>query len=128
MAEGWINHLYPGEMKGHSAGLISHGLNPLAVTVMKEAGVDISSHTSKHLDIVQGISFDIVITVCDDAHESCPVFNNAKNPNPKMIHCGFDDPPTLTKGFPREEALPHYRRVRDEIRDFIQALPQIINN
>jgi arsenate reductase len=117
MAEGWARHLGGGVLEACSAGIAPHGLDPRAVTVMAEAGVDISRHRSKHLDEVKDIAFDYVVTVCDRAHESCPLFPGRT----KVIHVGFDDPPRLAEGSANEEeALDHYRRVRDEIRTFIE--------
>ena len=116
MAEGWARHF--GAVEASSAGLNLNPLNPLAVQVMAEAGVDISQQRPKHLDELQG-KYDFVITVCDSAHEACPVLP-AKV---KRLHVGFDDPPRLAQSQPTEEAkLPIYRRVRDEIRDFVAAL------
>jgi len=121
MAEGWARHLKGDVVEPYSAGIETHGLNPNAVKVMAEAGVDISGHRSKHLDEVRGIPFDYVVTVCDNAHESCPLFPGRT----KVIHVGFDDPPRLAKGAKsEEEALSHYRRVRDEIRRFVESLPE----
>ena len=92
-------------------------MNKLAVQVMQEAGVDMSGHTSKHVDQLKDIAFDFVVTVCDHAQESCPIFPG----NTKIVHFGFDDPPRLAKTAKNEEeALGHYRRVRDEIRQFIE--------
>src|SRR5205823_5117678 len=99
-----------------------HGMNPRAVRVMAEAGVDISGHRSKHVDELTnaGTEFDYVVTVCDHANETCPVFPGKT----RVVHVGFDDPPALAKwAESEEEALGHYRRVRDEIRDFIETLP-----
>ena len=105
-------------------GIETHGLNPNAVKVMAEAGVDISGHRSKHLDELKGINFDWVITVCDNAHEQCPVFPGKV----RVIHVGFDDPPRLAKSAKTEEdALNIYRRVRDEIKAFVKALPDHIH-
>ena len=120
MAEGWTRHLKSDRIDVWSAGIETHGLDPKAVKVMAEAGVDISKHRSKHLNEVIDIPFDVVITVCDNARESCPLF-----PRPvKKIHAGFDDPPVLAKEAKNEEeALEHYRRVRDEIRKFVERLP-----
>lgn len=119
MAEGWARHLRGDEIEAHSAGLIAHGLNARAVKVMAEAGVDISGHQSNTVDEVQDVPFDYVVTVCSHADEHCPVFP-AKV---RVIHRGFDDPPTLAlKAKDEEEALPHFRRVRDEIREFILGL------
>ena len=121
MAEGWARHLKHGRVEAHSAGTDPHGLNPLAVRVMAEAGVDISRHTSKRPESI-GLPFDVVVTVCDSAHESCPVF-----PGARVVHVGFDDPPRLAKDARNEEeALSHYRRVRDEIRAFVERLPGAI--
>jgi arsenate reductase len=108
-----------------SAGIEIHGLNPNAVKVMAEAGVDISGHRSKHFSELKDINFDYVVTVCDDAYEKCPVFPGKA----KTIHVSFDNPPRLAKAAKTpEEALLIYRRVRDEIRDFIQQLPDNLGN
>jgi arsenate reductase len=121
MAEGWARHLNSDMIEPYSAGIEVHGLNRLAVKVMAEAGVDISNHYSKLLDQLKNIRFDWVITVCDSANESCPVFPGTV----KRFHVSFDDPPKLAKNAKtEEEALTHYRRVRDEIRSFIESLPQ----
>ena len=121
MAEGWARHLKGDAIEPYSAGIETHGLNPNAVKVMAEAGVDISSHHPKNLDALKDVSFDYVITVCDSAHESCPLFPGKT----KVVHVGFDDPPRLARSAKtEEEALAHYRRVRDEIRDFVAQLPQ----
>ena len=123
MAEGWARHLKGDVLEPYSAGIETHGLNPRAVQVMAEAGVDISGHRSKHLDELKNITFDYVITVCDNARESCPVFPGKT----KTIHAGFDDPPRLAKSATtEEEALAPYRRVRDEIRAFIEKMPEIL--
>jgi len=123
MAEGWTRYLKGDVFEVYSAGVENHGLNPNAVKVMKEAGVDISNHESKIVHDLLEIPFDYVITVCDHAAETCPVFPGKA----KVIHRGFDDPPALAKGAGNEEeALGHYRRVRDEIRDFVETLPESI--
>jgi arsenate reductase len=120
MAEGWARHLKGDDLEVYSAGVETHGLNPNAVHVMAEAGVDISGHQSKHLDELRDIEFDHVITVCSNAHESCPVFPGKT----KVTHRGFDDPPRMAKSVSsEEEALDCYRRVRDEIREFVETLP-----
>ena len=120
MAEGWARDLKCDAIDAYSAGIETHGLNPRAVKVMAEAGVDISRHRSKTVSDLPTRKFDYVVTVCDHANETCPFF-----PGPtKVIHVGFDDPPKLAAGAKtEEEALVHYRRVRDEIRAFIEALP-----
>jgi arsenate reductase len=108
-----------------SAGVEKHGMNEHAIRVMAEAGVDISGHTSKLVEELPDIHFDYVITVCDNAHESCPLFPGKA----KIIHKGFDDPPRLAAhAVTDEEALDCYRRVRDEIREFIQTIPGSLIN
>jgi arsenate reductase len=125
MAEGWARHLWPGKVEAYSAGMKPHGLDPLAVEAMKEAGVDISSQRSKHVKEAIDIQFDIVITVCSDADENCPVFPGKA----KVIHAGFDDPPRLSRGSKTsEEKMGHYRRVRDEIKEFVSRLPGLIKD
>ena len=121
MAEGWARKLHGDVLEAYSAGLEAHGLNPRAVRVMAEAGVDLGGQTSKTLAAVGAMAFDYVITVCDHAHETCPAWLGEKA---KMIHAGFDDPPRLARNAKtEEEALGPYRRVRDEIRAFIETLP-----
>ncbi|MFC1606624.1 arsenate reductase ArsC [Candidatus Latescibacterota bacterium] len=120
MAEGWAKHLKADTVHAWSAGIETHGLNLRAVQVMGEAGVDISGHRSKLVDDILDVGFDYVITVCDHARESCPVFPGKA----KQVHIGFDDPPALAKNTrSEEETLSHYRRVRDEIRGFVETLP-----
>ena len=120
MAEGWCRHLKNSLFDAYSAGIETHGLNPNAVRVMAEAGVDISDHKSQHVDELGDIHFDVVVTVCGHAHEHCPLFTNAD----RVLHVGFDDPPALAKNAAsEEEALDCYRHVRDEIRDFIADFP-----
>lgn len=119
MAEGWCNHLFAGRIQGFSAGVRAQGLNPYAVAAMQEAGVNISDQKSQLLDEFIDEQFDVVLTVCNNAAENCPVFMGAK----KTIHCSFDDPPALAAK--EEQALAkmsHYHRVRDEIRDYISQL------
>lgn len=119
MAEGWGKQLKSDRFNIYSAGIEKHGLNPNAVNVMGEQGVDISSHYSKTLDELKGIPFDIVVTVCGHADETCPVFPG----NVKKIHHGFDDPPKLAaSAASEEEALSHYRRVCLEIKTFVENL------
>jgi arsenate reductase (thioredoxin) len=120
MAEGWARHLKGDIIEAYSAGTEIHGLNPSAVKVMAEAGVDISRHRSKNVNELKGIEFDYVVTVCGRANEQCPFF-----PGPaQVVHVGFDDPPALAKTAKSEaEALDHYRRVRDEIKEFVSNLP-----
>lgn len=123
MAEGWARHLKGDTIEAYSAGIEAHGLNPRAVQVMAEAGVDISGHTSKNVSELMDIPFDYVITVCGHAHENCPIFPSKA----KVIHVGFEDPPALaTLMENEEEKLACYRRVRDEIRAFVETLPEAI--
>ncbi|MBC2710511.1 MAG: arsenate reductase ArsC [Desulfosarcina sp.] len=120
MAEGWVNHLKADVIEARSAGIETHGLNPLAVKAMAEAGVDISHHQSKLARGFLSEPWDVVVTVCGHAHETCPYFPG----HVKIVHVGFDDPPSLAKDEPIEEkAMVHYRRVRDEIRSFVESLP-----
>lgn len=124
MAEGWARHFKGDSIEPYSAGIETHGLNPNAVKVMAEAGVDISKHWSKLISDIKNVRFDWVITVCDNANKSCPVFPGQV----KRQHVSFDDPPVLAKNAKtEEESLVPYRRVRDEIRSFIESLPQSLS-
>lgn len=121
MAEGWARNLKSDFFNTHSAGIETHGLNPLAVKVMAEAGVDISHQRSQHIDEFKDTNLDYVVTVCDRAAESCPIFSG----DACVVHHAFDDPPRLARdAATEEEALHHYRRVRDEIRAFVVSLPE----
>lgn len=125
MAEGWAHRLKGDVIEAWSAGIETHGMNPNAVRVMEEAGVDITSQRSKNVRDLLDVPFDYVITVCGHANETCPVFPGEKT---KVVHVGFDDPPKLAKtAKDEEEALGHYRRVRDEIRAFVETLPQSLD-
>ena len=122
MAEGWAKSLKGNEFNFYSAGTKKHGLNPWAIKVMAEEGIDISHHESNTTDELGDVKMDYVFTVCSDAHETCPIF-----PGGKIIHVGFEDPPRLTKDFDRdEEILPVYRKVRDEIKNFISGIEKFI--
>lgn len=123
MAEGWARHLKGDVIEAYSAGVETHGLNPLAVKAMAEAGVDISKHCCKNVSTLMNVPFDYVVTVCSSANEACPRFPGKA----KVVHVGFDDPPRLAQGAKSpEEALSHYRRVRDEIRTFVERLPEAL--
>ncbi len=125
MAEGWAQHLKGDVIDPYSAGVEPHGMNARAVAVMQEVGVDLSSHRSKHVDELKDVPFDYVVTVCGHANETCPMFPGKT----KVVHVGFDDPPQLAKSATSEdEALNHYRRVRDEIRAFVETLPASLGN
>ena len=120
MAEGWARHLKSDVIEAYSAGIETHGLNPNAVKVMAEVGVDISHHRSRHVDEFKDTDLDYVVTVCGHANEHCPVFPGKT----KVLHVGFDDPPKLAQTTATEqEALNCYRRVRDEIKVFVETLP-----
>jgi arsenate reductase (thioredoxin) len=123
MAEAWTRHMKSHVIDAYSAGVEPHGVDPRAIQVMAEIGIDISGQASKHVDTLEGIEFDYVITLCDRANESCPFFPGKT----RRLHMGFDDPPRLAAGSPSEEAaLGHYRRVRDEIRAFVEKLPEVL--
>jgi arsenate reductase (thioredoxin) len=123
MAEGWARHLKSDVIEPFSAGIEIHGMNENAVRVMSEAGVDISAQRSKHVEELLDVPLDYVVTVCDHANEHCPIFPGRV----KHVHVGFEDPPRLAKtASTEEEALGHYRRVRDEIRAFVETIPQAL--
>ncbi len=118
MAEGFCRKYWGAEFEVYSAGTKKHGMNLRAIRVMKEVGVDLTTHASKTLDELPEVRFDYVVTVCDAAKESCPYF-----PGGKVVHVGFQDPPALTRDMvTEEEILPVYRRVRDEIEAAIKNL------
>ena len=124
MAEGWCRFLKGDAIDAYSAGIETHGLNPNAIKVMAEAGVDISQQRSKHVDELKDVAFDTVVTVCGHANESCPMWLGQKA---RIVHVGFDDPPALARAASSEgEALVCYRRVRDEIRRFVETLPDVL--
>ena len=123
MAEGWAHALKGDVIEAYSAGIVAHGQNPNAIKVMAEAGVDITGQASKTLESLKGIVFDVVVTVCGHADENCPILPGAT----RKVHHGFDDPPKLAKDAKTpEEALDHYRRVRDDIKAYILTLPQAL--
>jgi arsenate reductase (thioredoxin) len=117
MAEGWARALRSDTLEPYSAGIVAHGLSARAVQVMAEAGVDITGQHSKTLDEVLDTPFSYVITVCANAAESCPLFPHEA----KVIHHGFDDPAQATGT--EQEIMAVFRRVRDEIREFVEAMP-----
>jgi len=127
MAEGWTRTLKGERIEAFSAGVQIHVLNPHAVAVMADAGVDISGQRSKHVNEFTGKDLDVIVTVCDHARESCPYFPASC----KRIHAGFADPPSLAgeiaaQGGDEAAQLDCYRKVRDEIRAFVEALPDNI--
>ena len=129
IAEGWTRHLKGDSIEAYSAGIETHGLNPNAVRVMAEAGVDISGQQSQHINEFKDVKLDVVVTVCGHAHETCPFFPG----NCKVVHVGFADPPKMAKelaeqGASEEEQLECYRNVRDQIKAFVETLAEALNN
>ncbi len=126
MAEGWARTLLADHVSASSAGTEPSSLNPHALRVMREAGVDISAQFSKHVEDCDPDMLDLVVTVCDDAAEHCPVFIT-RSTRTRVVHHSFDDPPRLaTTAATEDEALGHYRRVRDEIRAFVETIPALL--
>ena len=122
MAEGWARHLWGDRLEVRSAGILPGIVHPLAIAVMKESGVDISGHRSKHVDELKHIPFDLVVTVCDSAKEQCPVFPGKV----RRIHRLFKDPVGVEGT--SEEVLAAFRKTRDEIRAFVETLPDLLDN
>ena len=123
MAEGWARHLLDRGIEPFSAGIEKRGLDPRAVKVMQEVGIDITVQQSNRVDELPSHDFDLVVTVCDDAKESCPALPGA----PRQWHRAFDDPPKLAMTARDEsEALAHYRRVRDEIHEMVLQIPELM--
>ena len=128
MAEGLTRALKGDVIEAYSAGIEIHGLNPNAVKVMAEAGIDITSQKSQHIDEFKEVKLDVIITVCNHAHETCPWFPA----DCKVLHVGFQDPPKMARelaeqGASEEEQLDCYRTVRDEIKAFVETLPEFLN-
>ena len=125
MAEAWTRELKGETFDPYSAGVEARGIDPFAIQVMKEVGVDISGQQSKNVDTLQDIEFDYVVTLCSHAQEVCPFFPARTS----VIHVAFDDPPALAAqgGTKQEDALKHYRRVRDEIRHFVRGFPETLH-
>ncbi len=125
MAEGWSKALRSDDILAWSAGVKTKPVDPRAVKAMAEAGVDISGQASKDVKELMYIDFDYVITLCGHAHETCPIFPGKA----RVVHNGFDDPPLLARNAESEdEAMDHYRRVRDEIRKFVLGLTENLND
>lgn len=121
MAEAWTRHLKGDQFEAYSAGVEPRAVDPRAVNAMAEVGIDISGQKSKDVDALGNMEFDYVVTLCDNARESCPYFPAKTN----LIHKGFDDPPKLAENArTEEEAMAHYCRVRDEIKAFVETLPE----
>lgn len=125
MAEGWARRLKGDVIEAASTGIEAHGLNPHAITGIKEAGVEISGHRSKTPAELDAVRFDYVVTVCGHAGERCPVFPVAT----RVVHVGFEAPPSLTRRLADgEEKLAVYRRVRGEIRRFVSTRPDSLES
>jgi arsenate reductase (thioredoxin) len=118
MAEGWARALKTGRIEACSAGVAPCYVHPLASRVMEEAGVDLSSQYSKHVEELEGIAFDYVVTLCDFAAARCPVFPG----NGKRVHRPFEDP--IRARGTEEEVLRKFREVRDAIRAFVEEMPE----
>ena len=124
MAEAWTRNLKANLIEPYSAGTAPKGIDPRAVRAMAEVGIEISEYRSKSLSDLPDIEFDYVITLCDDAQQACPFFP-AKT---ALIHHGFDDPPRLAEGAREEdEAMQSYRRVRDEIKTYVETFPESLS-
>lgn len=121
MAEGLMNFLGKGEWIVYSAGIIASYVHPLAIRAMKEIGIDISHHTSKSLDLFLNEEFDVIVTLCDHAAKSCPVFPGSA----QRLHWPFEDP-AGAKGT-EEERLDVFRRVRDQIRQKIEKFLESVS-
>ncbi len=118
MAQGWAGHLKGDVIEAYSAGVRPIGVNSRAIKVMAEAGVDISMHSSNHVDEFTGIDFDYVVILCDNAAESCPVFGGKT----RVIHKPFNDPYFASGS--EEEIMAVFRKVRDDIKAFIEIMPE----
>ena len=122
MAEGWARHLKSDVIEAYSAGVWPAGVSSRAIQVMAEAGVDISSHTSDHVDVFKTVDLDYVITLCDNARELCPVFGG----NTRMIHRAFDDPTFIIGS--AEAITAAFRQTRDQIKAFVETLPESLTD
>jgi arsenate reductase len=118
IAEGWARHLKADSIEAYSAGIRPIGVNPKAIKVMAEAGVDISMHTSKYLDDLQNVDFDYVVTLCDNAAQNCPVFSGKA----KVLHRPFKDPYFATGT--EQQIMAEFREIRDKIKAFIETIPE----
>ncbi len=120
MAEGWARQLKGKLIEPESAGIIASGLSSRAVRVMAEAGVDISAQQSNTIEQMRGRPYDYMVTLCPTAHDMCPPLESVQ-----VVHAPFDDPYTLSFGIEgNEEELKIFRRVRDEIKAFVETLPE----
>lgn len=123
IAEAWARELKPNEVDAYSAGVEPTQIDPRTIATMAEVGINISKQHSKGMDELKGIIFDWVVTLCDEGRERCPVLPGVEN----LLHVGFDDPAHLAeKAATEEEALAAFRRVRDEIREFVAKMPGVL--
>jgi len=123
MAEAWTNTFKGDQFKAFSAGVEPKKIDMRAVRAMAESGIDISAQKPKDIDSLGDMEFDYVVTLCDNARESCPFFPARI----RLLHRGFDDPPVLASGITDDEmAMEQYRRVRDEIRSFVEKMPEVL--
>jgi len=122
IAEGWARHLKDNVIDAYSAGIHPIGVSFRAIKAMAEEGVDISMHKSQHIDEFSGIDFDYVVTLCDDAFQSCPVFSGKA----RIVHKPFDDPYFASGS--EEQVMATFRKVRDDIRMFIETMPESLKD
>ena len=120
MAEGYLKQFANGKANIYSAGIETHGLNPGAVAIMKEDGIDINGHTSNHVDEYQGIDWDFIITVCDHANENCPFI---AAPNAQRLHHNFFDPSKVVGS--EEEKHAAFEKARDEIKEYCRNFIEV---
>lgn len=116
LAEAYLRYFHGDKANIYSAGVETHGVNPRAIATMLEDGIDISQHTSNHVDEYLHIPFDLILTVCDHASERCPIFPSTA----KRIHHNFSDPAKATGS--EDEILAEFRRVREQIKAFCKIL------
>jgi len=122
IAEGWARHLKSDVVEAYSAGIRPIGVSSRAIKTMAEAGVDISTHTSKHIDDLGGVDFDYVVTLCDNAAQNCPVFPGKA----KIIHKPFKDPYFASGS--QEQVMAEFRKVREQIKAFIETIPDSLKS
>ncbi len=122
LAEGWARHLKGDVIDAYSAGICPIGVSSRAIETMAEAGVDISMHTSKHIDQLWNVDFDYVVTLCDNAAKNCPIFGEKA----KVVHRPFEDPYFVTGT--EEQIKAEFRKARDQIKAFIETIPESLEN
>ena len=122
IAEGWARHLKSGVIEAYSAGISPAGVSTRAIAVMAEAGVDISTHISKHVDTLKDADFDYIVTVCDNAREHCPVFPSRT----KKVHKSFEDPALMAGS--EDVIMAAFRKLRDDMRAFVETMPESLEN